>query len=233
MEKTDSSGNPVPDAKISLTQQAYTILRRDILNWTMPPNTEVSEATLSEQLQMSKTPVREALAQLRSEGFIETYPRRGYRVLPLTLADMNELFEIRTMVETETAALAAERATTEDLATLERLADVSYTLDSTDSLATFIEANRDFHAAIAKSTGNTRIYQLTLAQLDSLERFFYLGAISRDLNPETRSDHHRIVDILRTRDTEAARRAVREHNAMTRVGLMDVIANSRSRHLAL
>lgn len=233
MSMTDMAAAPMADGKTSLTQKAYTILRRDMLNWTMPPGTEVSEAALSEQLQMSKTPVREALAQLRSEGFVETYPRRGYRVLPLTLADMNELLEVRTLVEAEAAALAAERGSEADFATLDRLADVTYTLDSGDSLTAFIDANRDFHAAIARSTGNSRLYQLTLAQLDSLERFFYLGALSRDLNPETKSDHHRIVDILRTRHADDARRVLREHNSMTRDGLMDLIANSRSRHVAL
>lgn len=219
------------DDNLSLTQKAYKVLRRQILNWSLPPGVDVSELELSQQLNMSKTPVREALAQLRSEGFVETFPRRGYRVLPITLADMNELFEARTIIEAECAALAAERVTEAQLDELERYADAYYSLDESESLDRFIDSNTAFHAAIAAATGNNRLHQLVLAQLDNLERFFYLGALSRDLNPETTVDHHRIVEVLRQRDPDAARNALREHNKMTREGLIEVLAKVNSRHV--
>lgn len=230
---SDAKAGETKKGNTSLTQQAYLTLRKSILNWTMPPGTEVSEAGLSQKLEMSKTPVREALVQLRSEGFVETYPRRGYRVLPITVADMNELFEIRTLVEAEAAALAAERATAEQFDELERRADAYYCIEESESLERFISSNREFHAAIAHATGNLRLYQLTLAQIDALERFFYLGAISRDLNPETNADHHRIVEVLRRRDPAEARQVMRDHNRMTREGLMQVIANSTSRTITI
>lgn len=177
---------------------------------------------------MSKTPVREALAKLRSEGFVETFPRRGYRITPMTLADMNELFDVRIILEGGTGALAAQQITDAELSELERLADASYSQDENATLEHFINANRQFHSAIARAARRQRLTALVTRNLDDLERFFYLGARARDVNPETRSDHHRIVETLRTRDPEAARRILVEHNEVTRSGLISTITSGQA-----
>jgi DNA-binding GntR family transcriptional regulator len=212
----------------SLAGQAYELLRREIITCALPPGADVSEAELAERLGMSKTPVRDALARLRTDGFVETFPRRGYRIVPMTLADMNELIDVRIIIEGGTAALAAERISSEELDDLDRLADISYSLDETASLDQFIMANRQFHSAIARAAARERLFNLVSRNLDELERFFYLGARIRDVNPETQSDHHRIVGVLRSRDPEAARAILTAHNEATRKGLLAGIASGRS-----
>jgi len=209
----------------SLTERTYEQLRRDILSCVLEPGSEVSEADLAERLSVSKTPVREALGRLRVEGFVKTYPRRGYQILPLTIADMDELFDMRSIVEGGCGALATERISETSLARLSDLADASYDSTALDTLERFISANRDFHMAIAIATGNRRIQQTTSRLLDELERFFYVGARNRDVNTEVHADHHRIVDVLRSRDPDAARKIMVEHNELTRRGLLQVIAN--------
>lgn len=208
----------------SLTDQAYTKLRRDILSCVLQPGSEVSEADIADRLLMSKTPVREALGRLRVEGFVKAFPRRGYQIVPLTISDMDELFDVRAIVEAGCGELAAERITDEDLNRLEALADVSYDVATTASLDTFISSNRDFHLAIANASGNHRLYEMVYKQLDELERFFYLGARTRDVNREVHVDHHRIVEVLRSHDRVAARQIMIDHNDATRRGLFDVIA---------
>lgn len=224
--QTKRKGKPVA----SLTERTYQLLRRDILSCVLEPGSEISEADVAERLAVSKTPVREALGRLRVEGFVKTFPRRGYQIVPLTIADMDELFDVRSIVEGGCGALAAQRITPEELEHLEELADASYDRLTNVDLDKFISANRDFHLAIARATGNTRLYELVFKQLDELERFFYIGARKRDINTEVHSDHHRIVKVLRSRDSEAARRIMVDHNDATRRGLFDVIATgSRGR----
>ena len=208
----------------SLTDQAYTTLRRDILSCVLQPGSEVSEADIADRLLMSKTPVREALGRLRVEGFVKAFPRRGYQIVPLTISDMDELFDVRAIVEAGCGELAADRITDEELNRLEALAEVSYDAATMSSIDTFISANRDFHLAIAGASGNRRLQEMVYKQLDELERFFYLGARTRDVNREVRVDHHRIVEVLRGHDREAARRIMIDHNDATRRGLFDVIA---------
>lgn len=208
----------------SLTDQAYTKLRRDILSCVLQPGSEVSEADIADRLLMSKTPVREALGRLRVEGFVKAFPRRGYQIVPLTISDMDELFDVRAIVEAGCGELAAERITDEELNRLEALADVSYDVATMASLDTFISSNRDFHLAIASASGNRRLHEMVYKQLDELERFFYLGARTRDVNREVHVDHHRIVEVLRSHDRQAARQIMIDHNDATRRGLFDVIA---------
>lgn len=208
----------------SLTDKAYDKLRRDILSCVLQPGSELSEAEIAERLLMSKTPVREALGRLRVEGFVKAFPRRGYQIVPLTVSDMDELFDVRAIVEAGCGVLAAERITDEELDRLAELADASYDVATTATLDTFISANRNFHLAIASASGNRRLQELVHKQLDELERFFYLGARTRDVNREVQSDHHRIVEVLRSHDREAAREIMVDHNEATRRGLFEVIA---------
>ncbi|MGK6315811.1 GntR family transcriptional regulator [Neorhizobium sp. DT-125] len=212
----------------SLTEKVYTMLRTEILTCVLEPGKEVSEAELAERFDVSKTPVREALATLRSEGLVRTFPRRGYQIVPVTFGDMNELFDLRTILEAGAAELACKRITDADIDNLNRLADVVYDRSEQPSLKRFIQANRDFHVAIAKASGNERLHQLLTRQIDELERFFYLGARLRDVSGETQSDHHAIVDILSKRDPDAARAVMIRHNELTRQGLFQALASSRN-----
>lgn len=210
----------------SLTERTYQILRREILSCVMEPGSEVSEADIAERLSVSKTPVREALGRLRADGFVVTFPRRGYQIVPLTIADMNELFDMRRIVEGGCGELAAERITDEELDALEKLADAGLRRDANAGLDDFIAANREFHLAIGRATGSKRLYEQIFKQLDELERFFYIGARYRDISSEVHADHHRIVEALRTRDALASRKVMIEHNEATRRGLFDVIAKN-------
>ena len=212
----------------SLTEQAYFYLREKILTGELAPGTEVSEPELAEQLQMSKTPVREALGRLCVEGFMEAYPRRGYRITPVTLKDMNDLFAVRGVLEGMAASLAARNLTDEELDQLDRLADVSYVVGEDVSTKTFISANEKFHSAIASGSRNPRLYALVMSHLEECARLFYMGTRLRDINPETNDDHHRILGFLRARDGDKASQAMIEHNENTRKGLLaSLIANAQ------
>ena len=212
----------------SLTERVYALLRAEILTCELEPGRELSEAELASRFEVSKTPVREALATLRSEGLVRTFPRRGYQVVPVTFGDINELFELRTILEVGAAELACTHITSPLIEQLGRLAQVVYDRSEKPSLKRFVQANRDFHLAIARASGNERIYQQLFRTLDELERFFYLGARLRDVSNETRDDHQDIVDTLTARDKDAARVIMIRHNELTRQGLIQQIATSKS-----
>ncbi|SIQ94948.1 transcriptional regulator, GntR family [Rhizobium sp. RU35A] len=212
----------------SLTEQAYAILRERIITGDLAPGAEVSEPELAERLQMSKTPVREALGRLCVEGFMEAYPRRGYRVTPVTIKDMNDLFAVRGVLEGTAVALAAENLTVAELDQLDELADARYEMGEEVSTRTFVARNEQFHALIAQGSRNPRLYALVMGHLEECARLFYMGTRMRDINPETTDDHHRILAHLRARDGEKARAAMVEHNENTRTGLLSaLISNAR------
>lgn len=219
--------------KMSLTETAYGALRERVLSGELRPGAEFSELELADQLSMSKTPVREALGRLVAEGLIEAFPRRGYRVTPVTVKDINDLFAIRAMTEGTAAAMAALNLTPSDLDRLEILADARYDPSQGESVQSFVKANRDFHIAIAEGANNPRLLALVAAHLDECTRLFYLGAVSRDVNPETSSDHRKIVDVLRLRDPELARAAMVEHSEHTLHGILKALISSDTTALTL
>lgn len=213
---------------VSLTEKVYEMLRNDILTCVLQPGQDLNEAELAERFSISKTPVREALSNLRQEGLVRTFPRRGYQITPITIGDMNELFDVRTILEAGAAEMACTRLTPADIDQLNRLADVVYDRGEKPSLGPFIRANRDFHLAIARASGNHRLEDLLSRQIDAMERFFYLGAQLRDVSRETEISHHEIVETLAKADPALARITMIRHNDQTREGLMHSLTTSRS-----
>lgn len=219
--------------KLSLTETAYQAVRARILSGELRPGVEFSELELADQMSMSKTPVREALGRLAAEGLIEAFPRRGYRVTPVTVKDINDLFAIRAMTEGTAAAMAAMNLTGEDFDRLEGLAEARYEPSEGESVQSFVKANREFHIAIAEGANNSRLLAMVAAHLDECTRLFYLGARSRDVNPETSKDHRRIVDVLRRRDPDQARAAMVEHSEHTLQGILKALISSDTTGLTL
>ena len=228
------SANPFAGGRIrqrdkettSLTDQAYQALRREILTCALKPGSDISEAAIANRLAMSKTPVREALARLRTEGFVKAFPRRGYQISPLVVSEIDELLDLRGVVEGACGELAAERISDSELDRLAELAAASHNAAATANLGPFISANREFHLAIASAANNRRLTDLAVRLFDELERYFHHGARARAINGEVQPDHHRIVAVLRERDREAARRVMVAHSEATRRGLFEAISQS-------
>lgn len=216
------------DKTRSLTEKVYAQLRHEILRCKLKPGADLSEAELAARFKVSKTPVREALAALRLDGLIRTFPRRGYQVAQVTFGDINQLFDLRTIVEAGAAEMAARRITDAQLGELSRLAAISYDPESDQTLEYFINANRAFHMAIARATENPRLEALLERLIDELERFFYLGATLRDVSTETNKEHSEIVDVLATHDPDAARAIMVKHNNATRQGLLISLTTSKN-----
>jgi len=216
-----------PAKPASLTEKVYEALRAEILTCTLRPGQDLNEGEVADRFKISKTPVREALGTLRQEGLVRTFPRRGYQVTPITFADMDELFDVRTILEAGAAELACTRLTDEQIAHLNLLADAAYKHGEQQSVALFVQTNRDFHLAIAQAAGNGRLIELILRHIDALERFFYLGAQLRDVNNETSISHHEIVRTLALGDPVAAREIMIRHNEQTRLGLFQALTTGR------
>ncbi len=216
----------VPD---SLTGKVYAALRRDILSCQIGPGQDISEGELAARFKLSKTPVREALSKLRSEGLVKSFPRRGYQVAPVTFQDMNELFEVRNMLEGRATELASQKITEEGVQQLSKLAEIMYDPSEALSIRRFVQANRDFHEIIASFCGNVRLQSMVMQVLDELQRFFHLGAQLRDIGTETTDYHHQIVAALKAGDAALSRQVMIAHNDASRQGLMAALTQqSRS-----
>ncbi|MCA0941896.1 GntR family transcriptional regulator [Salipiger pacificus] len=217
----------------SLTDQAYARLREEIITCTLRPGTDIGEQELAARLSMSKTPVREALARLTLEGMVEAFPRRGYRVTPVTVKDITDIFTVRKALEGVAAELAALRMSDAELDELEALSHQTYGQDKSLPVLEFVAANNRFHAAIALGARVPRLHALISGYLEECTRLFHMGATIRDVTPETEEDHSRIVAALRARDGAAAREAISLHTENTRRGLLSALITDENSPLEL
>ena len=99
-----------------LSDKAYQLIRHKIITLELPPLSPIDEQALMEDLQLGRTPIREALQRLAAEGLVLLAPRRGMFVADIGITDLQKIFELRMMLEGFCARLAAQRATQEQLA---------------------------------------------------------------------------------------------------------------------
>jgi len=171
----------------------------------------LDERDLSAKFGVSRTPLREALAQLDQEGLVRIQPRRGIFIVRKTKAEILEMIKVWAALESMAARLATLHATDAELATLNSLVD-QFSQDAVASqMGEYSDANIAFHSAIIKLGKCDLIADIT----DRL--FFHVRAIRRrtiveaDRAQRSVADHKEIVAALKARDTDLAERLVREH----------------------
>lgn len=203
---------PVADPEPqTLGDSAYATLKARIIEGELPAGTAVSEAELALSLGLGKAPVRAALARLAQDGLIAAIARRGWRVAPVTLADVLDVFRLRRSLEPLAARLAAERGI--DRAQLKRLdaaCQAAYTPGNPASERVFLRANRAFHLAVAEASGSPRLARVLSNLLDESERALVLGLAVRNRSHEIQHEHQALIEALGAGDADAAERVAAE-----------------------
>jgi DNA-binding GntR family transcriptional regulator len=195
----------------SLREQAYQSIKDRILSLELKPGQFINELTLCEMLGMGRMPVHQAVHRLMGDGLLDIIPRKGIVIRPDSLNDILTLLEARRMVEPNIAALAAERATRDQVAALERLLRESARLIDQRHRGAFMAVDRAFHQAVAEAAGN-RI--LVDAQRPLHERSVVIWHVRRfvaDGLRRTQQEHEQVLDAIRRKDPHAARRAMQAH----------------------
>ncbi|MFK7876129.1 MAG: GntR family transcriptional regulator [Paracoccaceae bacterium] len=215
-------------AKNSLVGGAYEQLRAEILCNHMPPGYQAPEAEIALRLSMSRTPVREALIRLEAEGLVELIPRRGARVLPISAADMAEIYEILLAVEPEAAAnFAARQPDAITLAPLEAATrQMEKALEAKD-LDAWGVADDLFHQTLLALHGNRRLSAIVSEVMAQAHRARIVTLRLRDMPYKSTADHRDILDALRAGASDQARTAFRAHRRRTSAELLALLENYR------
>lgn len=211
-----------------LTERAYERLRRDIISCTIAPGSEISETQLATHYKLGKAAVRVALTKLAHAGLVKAIPRRGYMVMPVTLKDIHDVFELRLMLEPAAARMAAGKVNTQKLRALDDICREGYQPGDARSTARFLETNKAFHVEIAQATGNLRLAAAIEQLLDEMTRLLHLGLGLRKGPQETLHEHKSLVKALARGDGETAERICREQIEASRNMVLSAILTSRS-----
>jgi DNA-binding GntR family transcriptional regulator len=207
----------LPDTRRSAdsAERAYRAIRKELVEFKLRPQERINEVRLAKTLELSRTPIREALNRLASEGFVVLTPNRGFFFRGLDIDDLIDLFEFRVIVETGAFALLCERA---DEAGIERLkhfwADAKQRYAGRDA-DEILGLDEGFHELMAELSGNPEI----LRQLRAVNaRIRFIRRVQIEHNPahvDLVEDHSRIVEAAAARDAMAGIGVLKRHISMT------------------
>jgi DNA-binding GntR family transcriptional regulator len=196
-----------------LKGEVYKILRQAIADGTLVPGERLKETELEKTLDVSRTPIREALNQLSKDGFVEIIPRKGTFVKLWTLEEALEILLLREVLEGLAARLATSRLKEEEVDAL-----AGYLDDYERGEMEYIESDRRFHEDIVRACGMNRLIEL----IQTLSLSFQVRtALAASFNSPERirdsiTEHRRIVEALRARDEDLVERFTRENFCRTR-----------------
>ena len=196
----------------SHSDRAYYAIRELIVTLELPPGSVVSERDLMERLGLGRTPVREALRDLAREQLVEVYPRRGIFVSGIDVGDIAGLSEVRLVLESRAARLAAERLNVVDRATTdELLQELEHTAADKTNQRRLIELDQRIHRHVYRCTHNPFLaatleeyYVLTL-------RIWFLALDRVERLDDAIREHREILEAIRDRDADRAEAVMRRH----------------------
>ena len=151
---------------LPLSEQAYKNIKNDIITCVLKTGEQIAQSQLVERYQIGTTPIREALQRLVQDGFVQSVPRFGYVVQPVSLSDVHEIYECRLILEPAAASLAAARATDEQLSEIVRTADFSFIYETAENISDAHVHNAEFHRAVAVASNNSRLLNQISRVLD-------------------------------------------------------------------
>lgn len=196
---------------LSLTEQAYQEIKHRILTLQLRPGLFINEQHLMELLGIGRMPVHQAVHRLQAEGLLEVIPRKGLVIRPDSLQDMLTLLEARLAMEPNIAALAAARATKEQVNELKRLVTESKKIVNQSERMSFMKLDRAFHGLIAEAADNKILVDAQRPLHERSELIWHLRVMKEDGLVVNQREHTNIIKAIAERDANAARKAMEEH----------------------
>lgn len=208
---TPGAAAPARIAQTALYLEVAERLRQSIFAHELAPGDWVDEQALAAEYGISRTPLREALKVLATEGLVTLKPRRGCYVTEVSEKDLDDIFPLMAMLEGRSAWEAAGKYQAEDLARLEEIHSRLESYAAANQVDRFFEANQDFHRLIQELSGNRWLLQLAqdLRKVLKLTRMYSLTVDGR--LQQAMAEHQVIMNALRQRDADGAEAAMRHH----------------------
>jgi GntR family transcriptional regulator, rspAB operon transcriptional repressor len=192
--------------------EVYRIIKQRIIEGTLEPGLPINEIDLASDLNVSKTPVREALRQLEREGFVTTTHGRGSMVSPITFKDIREIYEMREIIECCAAKRGAQRCDQDEVRKSKRKLEQMLGKNPDPKSFPWGE-EEDVHRLIIRSVGNQKLFDTYLGILDHIKRIRiqFLNRSTRQRHEELIREHIHILNAFIDGDGEKAELAVQTH----------------------
>lgn len=208
-----------------LPQRAYLAVRHAIRHLQLPPGQTVLERTLADILDMSRTPVREALVRLEVEGWVRLIPRRGFVVAPIVADELQQIYEVVEALDGIAGRLATGRVTPEELHQLELLVEKQESALENDDLLAWTDLDDQFHNGIVDLAKNPRLRGIMDHQSDQLYRARLYTIQHRPKPTRSIMEHKAILAVMKAGESEAARTMLQSHRFRARNEILEALRN--------
>ncbi|HVC03571.1 MAG TPA: GntR family transcriptional regulator [Candidatus Acidoferrales bacterium] len=189
----------------------YELLRGRILSGRLKPGEKLDQSLLATQMRVSRTPLRQALLRLAAERLIETEPHRSAIVAPLSLIEIEDLYESRRVLESMLAGVGTERISERGLNQLRRVLDMQETAVKSGNPDRFADLDREFHFVLYRAAGYARAFDITQTLRDASERYVRFYTVYKGGAADSLGDHRRILQLCVGRDVQGVRDEVERH----------------------
>ncbi len=194
-----------------LRNVVFNTLRDAILRGDLQPGERLMEIHLAKKLGVSRTPVREAISMLEQEGLAVAYPRRGAQVAKMTVKDLDDVLEIREVLDTLAASLACRNMNSDDINNLAAAcADFEKATRGND-IREVVRTDEAFHNVIYEASGNPRLRAILLNLKGQMYRFRFEYVKDKSNYPFLIKEHKDILEALKTRNEEEVIKHTKKH----------------------
>ncbi|MBW2603180.1 MAG: GntR family transcriptional regulator [Deltaproteobacteria bacterium] len=198
------------------SQKAYQFIKTNILSQTYLPGFQLREIHLSEELGLTRTPVREAIIKLESEGLVHTYPNRGAFVIKLTLAEVEDLFDVREALEIKASELAIRKANREQLDAIRKALEQHGQLIESSRDSNYRKPVLDFHEALIKLSHNQTLISIWQTMRSRLQLARVTSAMLAQRYRNAHEEHLQIHEHICAGETQQVRQLLIKHIAQAR-----------------
>ncbi|MEY4171288.1 MAG: hypothetical protein RLZ94_2361 [Actinomycetota bacterium] len=204
-------GLPTIGERTSLRERVAESLRAALVSGRMVPGTTYSIPALAEQFGVSATPVREAMLDLVNEGIMAAVPNKGFRVVELSDAELDQITELRRLLEVPTVGELAGAIDRAAVRRLRALADAVSDAARRGDVVGYVEADRELHLALLAEAGNPRLVEM-VGRLRDQSRLYGLEQLAAEgVLVDSAAEHMRLIDALESGDRRAAERVMAHH----------------------
>lgn len=195
----------------SLLDRAYNGIKLRIITCRYRPGEVLSEAAISQEMRIGRTPVHQAIHRLVIDGLVSVMPRKGIMVRPVTIDEAAEIIAVRLLIECRCARLAADRADEAELQRLDDILEASARMLEKRDVEQMMLLDREFHESLAHAARNTVLADVLRNLHDRSLRFWFISLQDPVHHRKVLEQHRAIVAALHRRDADAAEAAMHEH----------------------
>ena len=234
-ETTDRSASAKTNGRGQGALRVYRALREEILRLEIAPGEVLDEVRIGRQFNLSRSPVREALIRLGSEGLVTTLPNKSTMVTPLRMEEFPNYIDALDLLQRATTRLAAEHRTDAQLAAIRAQQQAFEDAVDQRDVLDMIEANRDFHVRIAEASDNRYLADQVARLMDEGRRFLrlYFRSFDDTMPPSLNEEHYQIIAAIDAQDADLAERLAHEHTNQVSARFLTYMSRRRTSEIAV